>query len=226
MPSLPGVVPRRAPRKSRPRLSFHPCTSVWSVERDEPVLDVTRAPRGPWRGGFSYSFGKMGLPTLAPAALHPPLSANEVLPKLRAGFKTTTKKKKKEAQTYSRKGLPGGSRRRTRRGPRPEMVTAASRRLRISPSPPLPSFGTPRSVWDAPSDAGPCSHHLVHPQSGAAPGFCGKHPPTPKPPVPPLHSCLCFLARAPTHRFLNNTLPRGQIRTRQGKSGSAFVRLC
>lgn len=94
MPSLPGVVPRRAPRKSRPRLSFHPCTSVWSVERDEPVLDVTRAPRGPWRRGFSYSFGKMGLPTLAPAALHPPLSANEVLPKLRAGFKTTTKKKK------------------------------------------------------------------------------------------------------------------------------------
>lgn len=140
MPSLPGVVPRKAPRKSRPRLSFHPCTSVWSVERDEPVLDVTRAPRGPWPVGFSYSFGKMGLPTLAPAALHPPLSANEVLPKLRAGFKTTTKKKKKkEAQTYSRKGLPGGSRRRTRRGPRPEMVTAASRCLRISrpPSPVL-----------------------------------------------------------------------------------------
>lgn len=177
-------------------------------------------------GGVSPTVsGRWGSPRLPQQRSTLPFQLTRCFPNYEQGLKRQ-QKKKKEAQTYSRKGLPGGSRRRTRRGPRPEMVTAASRRLRISPPPPLPSFGTPRSVWDAPSDAGPCSHHLVHPQSGAAPGFCGKHPPTPKPPVPPLHSCLCFLARAPTHRFLNNTLPRGQIRTRQGKSGSAFVRLC
>lgn len=87
-------------------------------------------------GGVSPTVsGRWGSPRLPQQRSTLPFQLTRCFPNYEQGLKRQ-QKKKKEAQTYSRKGLPGGSRRRTRRGPRPEMVTAASRRLRISPPPP------------------------------------------------------------------------------------------
>lgn len=141
-------------------------------------------------GGVSPTFlGRRGSPRLPQQRSALPFRLTRCSPNYEQGLKR--QQQKKEARTYSRKGLPGGSRRRIRRGPRPEMVTAASRHLRISP-PPLPSFGTPRSLRDAPSDAGPCPHHLVPPQTRAAPGFCGKHPPHTPQNLPSLRFAAAF----------------------------------
>lgn len=94
-------------------------------------------------GGVSPTVsGRWGSPRLPQQRSTLPFQLTRCFPNYEQGLKRQ-QKKKKEAQTYSRKGLPGGSRRRTRRGPRPEMVTAASRRLRISPPPPPPQFWHP-----------------------------------------------------------------------------------
>ena len=173
MTLLPGAVPR----KSRPALSFHPRPSrgrghpPGSVERDKPVMDVTRAPHSSQRG-FSYRFGRTGLPGPVP---HPPTSANEVVPRSRAGFETTAEE---EAQTYSRAVLPGGRRRRARRGPWPVVVTAASWHPWIL----HPQFGTsdPAGTQPARPDGVPTTSPTPRPSPAmAAPGICGKHPPGP-----------------------------------------------
>lgn len=136
-------------------------------------------------GGVLLQVCEEGAPTPALAVLHPPLSANEVLPKLPAAFKASTKK---EAQTYSRTLLPEGSQRRTRRGPRPEAVMAAS-----WPPTDLLAPHTLSRTHRAMPDCVPTMSPPPRPsQPAQLPGFVANTPPGP---VPPPASLLRLLSR-------------------------------
>lgn len=168
-------------------------------------------------GGFSYRFVRRGLPHLPWQCSILPFRLMRCSPNYQQRSKHQQKRKLRltlgqSFQKVHRGGLGKD------RGWR--WIWQRPGCLRISWHPTLCPGRTERCRTVSP----PCRHRLIPPNQRSSRVLW----PTPSqvPSHPQLRRCVCFLAGAPTHRFLNNTFPRGRIRTQQGKSRSAFIRLC